>query len=104
MIDSGADISIIPKALAEVLNLDLSGETQISHGISGSLKVKNSRMKVTLKKSHDETWSQTIPVQVIISGEEPPIILGRAGFFDKFVITIDESKQKIKLNKINRTF
>lgn len=104
LIDSGADISIIPKALAEVLDLDLSGETSTSHGISGSIKVKNSKMKVTLKKNHDETWTSMIPVQVILSGEEPPIILGRKGFFDKFIILINESKKKIQLKKINKPY
>ncbi len=105
LIDSGADISIIPKALAEVLDLDLSGETHISYGVGGEIKVKDSKMRVTLeKKPHQETYSYTIPVQVILTGEEPPIILGRKGFFDKFIITLDESKQKIKLKKVKRVY
>lgn len=104
LIDSGADVSIIPKALAEFLNLDLSGETSISHGIAGEIKVKESKMKVTLKKSHEEVYSYIIPVQVILTGEEPPIILGRRGFFNKFIISIDENNQKIKLKKVNKTY
>jgi len=32
LIDSGADVSIIPKQLAKLLNLDLSGKTDISYG------------------------------------------------------------------------
>jgi len=105
LVDSGADVSIIPKALAEVLNLDLSGKTSTSHGIAGELKVKESKMRVMLKKRlHGQIHSYKIPVQVILTGEEPPIILGRRGFFDKFIITIDEAKQKIRFKKINKGY
>lgn len=103
LIDSGADISIIPKALAEFLDLDLSGETHVSYGIGGEIKVKTSKMRVTVKKNR-ENHSYMIPVQVTLTGEEPPIILGRAGFFDKFIISIDENKQKIKLKKVNKSY
>jgi hypothetical protein len=30
-----------------------------------------------------------------------PIILGRAGFFQKFMITIDEKKKRVKLKRVN---
>ena len=103
LVDSGADISVIPKALAEVLDLDLEGKTHESYGIAGEIKVKDSKMKVTISKNH-ESYSYIIPVQVVLTGEEPPIILGRAGFFNKFIIFIDESKQKIKFKGINKIF
>lgn len=103
LIDSGADISIIPKALAEVLDLDLSGKIHPSYGIAGEIKVKDSKMRVTIKKNH-ETSTFVIPVQIILTGEEPPIILGRAGFFERFVITIDEDRQKIRLKKVQNPF
>ncbi len=104
LIDSGADVSIIPKALAEFLNLDLSGKTMEGYGIAGKIEVKESKMMVILKKDHEEKHEYTIPVQVILTGEEPPIILGRRGFFNKFVITIDEVKQKVKLKKVNKSY
>lgn len=50
LIDSGADVSVIPKVLAEVLDLDLSGKTDISYGIGGEIKVKNSKMNISLQK------------------------------------------------------
>ena len=103
LIDSGADLSIIPKALAEVLNLDLSGEINKSYGIGGEIKVKNSKMKVTINKNH-ERYMFDIPVQITLEGEEPPIILGRAGFFNKFIITIDEDKQKIRLKRVQNPY
>jgi len=104
LIDSGADISVIPKSLAEFLNLDLSGETDISYGIGGEIKVKKTRMQITIEKVHEEEYSYNIPVQVILSGEEPPIILGRKGFFDNFVVTIDETNKKIRLKKASKNY
>jgi predicted aspartyl protease len=103
LVDSGADVSIIPKALAEFLDLDLSGETLKSYGIGGEIEVKESKMDVTISKNHDKYTFQ-IPVQIILSGEEPPIILGRRGFFEYFIISIDESNKKVKLKKIDRKY
>jgi len=103
LIDSGADVSVIPKALAEFLDLDLTGEVDKSYGISGEVKVKNTKMGISLGKAH-EKYNFTIPVQVVLTGEEPPIILGRNGFFDKFIISIDESKKKIKLKSVSSRF
>ncbi|MCR4327490.1 MAG: retropepsin-like domain-containing protein [Nanoarchaeota archaeon] len=101
LIDSGADISVIPKALAEVLNLDLSGKSESSYGIGGEIKVKTSKMGVTVAKGH-EKYNFMVPVQIILGGEEPPIILGRRGFFENFIVTLDESTKKIKLKKVVR--
>ena len=104
LIDSGADVSVIPKALAELLDIDLSGKTKESYGVGGEIKVKESKMRVTLKKQHEEKFEEHIPVQIVLNGEEPPIILGRMGFFDKFVISIDETNQKIKFKKISKKY
>lgn len=98
LLDSGADISVIPKGLADVLNLKLSEEVQSSFGIGGEIKVKNSNMTVIIKKNH-ENYNFTVPVQIILNGEDPPIILGRKGFFDKFIISFDEEKQKVQLKR-----
>lgn len=96
LIDSGADVSVLPKALAELLNLDLSGKEEISYGIGGEIKVKNTKVHITMNKAR-EKYDFLIPVQVVLNGEEPPIILGREGFFEKFIVTIDEGRQKIRL-------
>lgn len=100
LIDSGADVSIIPKDLAELLNLNLSGDISTSYGIDKKIKVKNSRVEISVGKGH-ETHTFTIPVQVILEGD-PPIILGRNTFFNKFIVSFDEESQKIKLKQKDR--
>ena len=45
LIDSGADVSVIPKDFAELLGLDLSGKRDIANGLGGEVSVVNSSMK-----------------------------------------------------------
>ena len=96
LIDSGADLSVIPIGLAEFLQLDLSGKKEKSNGIGGQVNVVNSTMNITLKKPH-ETYNLDIPVQVILDGDDIPPLLGRQGFFDKFKITFDNKNERISL-------
>ena len=102
LIDSGADVSIIPISLAELLNLNLPEEIQIAHGIGGEVKAKSSKMEIIVEKNR-EKYSFMIPVQVILDNNTP-IILGRKGFFDKFIIAIDEKKKKVKLKRKTELF
>ena len=61
-------------------------------------------MNIELGKPH-EIHSHNIPVKVILDGkdEEIPVLLGRAGFFDKFLITFNQKEEKVilKPNKQN---
>jgi len=99
LLDSGADVSVIPKGLADYLNLEL-GDKTTSKGIGGEISVWNSLMNVEVGKPHENYLLKNIKVQVA-EDDNMPIILGRAGFFNKFVITIDEEKQKVQLKRNN---
>jgi|SRR3989338_486334 len=104
LLDSGADISVIPKEVAELLGLDLSGKKEEARGIGGKVPAIQTKMNIELGKPH-EIHSHNIPVKVILDGkdEEIPVLLGRAGFFDKFLITFNQKEEKVilKPNKQN---
>ncbi len=100
LIDSGADLSVIPLDLAKFLNVDLSMNESISHGIGGKVKSKRSKIKVSVNGDRRK-YTFEIPIEVILEGN-PPVILGRQGFFDKFEITLIEAEQKIKLKKYSK--
>lgn len=102
LLDSGADLSVIPLSIAKILDLDLPEETSQSHGIGGSITTKRSKMIIILKKGHED-YQFAIPVEVSYD-EDVPIILGRANFFDKFIISIDEKNEKIKLKRNSKFF
>jgi len=99
LLDSGADISAIPKSIAEILGLDLSGKRTPAYGIGGKVDSVESRVNITVQKGHEQ-YSFQIPVKVILGNYDFPILLGRAGFFDKFIVSFDQSHEKISLKKI----
>jgi hypothetical protein len=98
LLDSGADISAIPRGVAEILGLDLSGEKTPAFGIGGKVDSVESTVNLTVEKGH-EKYSFKIPVKVILGQYDFPILLGRAGFFDKFVISFDQSQEKVFLKR-----
>ncbi len=99
LIDSGADISALPKSLAELLGLDLSGEKEEASGIGGIVPAIQTSLVIELGKSHEQ-YTLQIPAKIILTDEEFPVLLGRAGFFDKFVITFNQKEEKIFLKKV----
>ena len=96
LLDSGADISAIPKHVAELLNLDLSGKKEKAFGIGGEVPAIQSHMNIELEKGH-EKYSFRIPVKVILDDYDFPPLIGRAIFFDKFEITFKQSEKRIIL-------
>ena len=101
LIDSGADLSVIPEDIADLLNIDMDGKKDKSKGIGGEVEVINSKINVKIKKGHED-YSLNVPVQVILGDNKIPVILGREVFFDEFSITFDQINDRILLKKINK--
>ena len=97
LVDSGADCSVIPMGLAEILDLDLTGQKQDSFGFGGKMECVESHVQISLKQNH-EKHEFKIPI-LVSSDDSCPIILGRNKFFDKFKITFDSKHQKLILKK-----
>ncbi|MEK6974546.1 MAG: hypothetical protein AABW41_04905 [Nanoarchaeota archaeon] len=102
LLDSGADISAIPKSIAEILGLNLSSKTSYAYGIGGKVESVETNMNITVEKGH-EKYIFYIPVKVILGDYDFPILLGRAGFFDKFIISFDQANEKVSLKTANRS-
>ena len=101
LLDSGADISAIPKHLAELLNLDLSGKKEDAFGIGGKVPAISTHMNVEINKNH-ENYRFRVPVKVILDGYDFPPLIGRAVFFDKFDITFKQSEKKVILKPVTQ--
>lgn len=99
LLDSGADISAIPLAVAEILGLDLGDKKTPAYGIGGKVDSIETNVSVTIEKGH-EHYAFQMPVKVILGNYDFPILLGRAGFFDKFVISFNQSQEKVLLKRI----
>ena len=100
LVDSGADISAMPKDIAEILGLDLSGQHDFAFGIGGKVESVDSKINISVEKGH-EHYSLTIPVKVILGDYSFPILLGREGFFDEFVVSFHQKEQKVSLKKVS---
>lgn len=101
LIDSGADISAIPKAIAEILGLNISGEKSPAFGVGGKVNAVDTKMTVSVEKGH-EHYTFQIPVKVILDDYDLPVLLGRAGFFENFIISFDQPNERVSLKKILR--
>ncbi|MBM3234362.1 hypothetical protein FJZ19_04700 [Candidatus Pacearchaeota archaeon] len=99
LLDSGADISAIPKDIAEILGININAKSEPSFGIGGKVDSIESKMRIAVEKGH-ENYMLTIPVKVILGDYDFPILLGRAGFFDEFVISFFQKEQKVTLKKV----
>ena len=99
LLDSGADISAVPLAIAEILGLDLTGEKTPAFGIGGKVESIETKINLTIEKGH-EHYSFQIPVKVILGNYDFPILLGRVGFFEEFIISFDHSRGRVWLKKV----
>lgn len=102
LLDSGADVSVIPQDTAELLGLDLSGEKEDANGIGGKVLAVHSKVNLEIKRGH-ESYNLLLPVKIILSKQNSeldiPILLGRAVFFDEFIITFNQKEGRILLKK-----
>lgn len=102
LLDSGADISVLSQEVAELLGLDLSGQREEAKGIGGKVSVVQANVNLKIKKAH-ESYNMVLPVKVILSNQDIesdiPILLGRAGFFDEFIVTFNQKEGRILLKK-----
>jgi hypothetical protein len=96
LLDSGADVSAIPKHMAELLNLDLNHEKEEAFGIGGKVPAVSTYMDIEINKPH-ESHGFRIPVKVILDEYDFPPLIGRAGFFDKFDITFSQTDKRVSL-------
>ena len=101
LLDSGADSTVVPKDLADMLGLKPTGPEESTGGIGGDAKVRPSKMQVLLKGTRGEKYTLTIPVLIMTENyDEIPLLLGRNGFFENFEITFKQKENKIYLKKI----
>ncbi len=87
-IDSGADMSLLPRQLGEAIGLALARDnTQEVQGIGGrSIPVIMSAVKMRIGR-------RVIDARIACSlSEDVPLILGRMDVFDSFKVTFDQSR------------
>lgn len=95
-IDSGADITLIPRSVGDLLGFELKQDETIEEigGIAGKLPTVRRKVKIRIGKNELDTeiaWALT---------EEVPLLLGRKDVFDTFYITFKQDKGLIVFEPI----
>jgi hypothetical protein len=93
IVDSGADISLAPRLLAERIGLNWGrGSRRILRGISAKPECfLDGRIHETATFLPDLALPLTLPI--CFADGDAPYLIGREGFFDRFNITLDKKKQ-----------
>ncbi len=109
LIDSGADVSFLPAAIAEILGLELSKETSRSRGVSGWFETRTGKCDVTLRSTSGTLELKDVPVLVPV--EDPKdagdavmdyCLLGRFPLFDLYNVTFKQQDGRIILTRNRR--
>ncbi len=93
LIDSGADFSILPAGLAEILKINLSKSPKIYFSSASGDVAEGVISEINL-----ELEGEVFKTKVIFASLPQNVgILGQYGFFDKFVVKFDLIKEEIEL-------
>ena len=105
LIDSGATTNFLPKELAEILAVDLSGKHKSAIGAGGEFTSVNTIVgKCQLIKSQNTVFDEfvNLPISVPIKTQTLPyMVLGRDSIFRHFTIRFLENDEKIVLRRAN---
>lgn len=96
LVDSGADISIIPKVTGESLGLEIKSEKEIETigGIGGSIPI-------VIREIDLKIGSEEFSAKIGWSLEEDIIpILGREDIFDRFHIEFLQDIETVRFHKV----
>jgi predicted aspartyl protease len=100
ILDSGADISVLPLEVGEQLGLDLTKNRSPCGGIGGEVETAEDHVRVKIVQGH-ENYTFDIPVKVVLDPKSSiPVLIGREGFFEEFEITFDERRERITLKRV----
>jgi len=99
-IDSGSDVTVIPREVAEFLELDISDKKRQVDGIGGAVQTIETTVNLEISKGRTKEYIPHMPVKVLLT-KSPinDILLGRVPFFSKFDITFKENARRVILTK-----
>jgi predicted aspartyl protease len=104
LLDSGSDVILIPKDIAESLELNISKKTNEIDGVGGKVKVAKSSIRVRLDDGKRVyRIPHTLEVNVQLSGNVfDDILIGRVPFFEEFIIEFNENAKRVRLRPSHR--
>lgn len=97
IIDSGANVSILPMTLGQDLGIDFEGDPEPVDGVLGTFL--GYAHYVTIKLGDDELPIKALFLQPHAIKGDPYPLLGRLGIFDKYDVLFQERNNKVIFTK-----
>jgi predicted aspartyl protease len=100
LVDTGADETLLPMSLAEVLAIELDPHlTSEAAGISGDrLKIHYGDVEFRIESDREVVaWKTTVGFVDFGSSDDEVIVLGHGGCLDYFTATFDGEKAELEL-------
>lgn len=94
ILDSGSDLTTIPKAVADYLGLKADDKEIEMVGYKGAGKVKQSKVTIIFKGKvqRQEEMLHNVPIAIMQDPEEEDVIIGTSGVFENFKIIFNDTK------------
>jgi|SRR3989338_3129202 len=94
ILDSGSDLTTIPKSVADYLGLEEDGKEIDMVGYKGIGKIKESKLTIIFKgkEQRQNEVLNSIPVAIMQDPEEEDVIIGTIGVFENFKILFNDTK------------
>jgi predicted aspartyl protease len=90
-VDSGADLTLIPKDFGKLLGMNLQENLGLISGVSGAL------LQVSLQSAEIRIGGRTARAKVAVGmRNDLPYLLGRDGLFKRFKIVFEEYKSLVR--------
>lgn len=104
LLDSGSDLTIFPKDVAEALGMNLSGNKTEIKGIGGSIESITENVSITVDNRKEKVTIPSMNVRVSTSKDSPirDILIGRMPFFEYFDIEFKENAKRVIMKKIRK--
>ena len=90
IIDSGANVSLFPKAVGDALGIDFEGDPEPVEGVLGIFLGYSHYVNITLGD-----YKEPISIRALFLMGEPYPLLGREGVFEKFDVLFQERLRKV---------
>jgi len=103
LLDSGSDGIVIPRSIADYLELDLKPSGRPMR-IADGRNVKRFVSRATLEIGRAGRYCDPIEVEVSVPAEgNPPILIGRAPVFELFIVTFVEAEKRFEMRPYRKS-
>jgi len=94
ILDSGSDLTTIPKTVADYLSLETDNKETEMVGYKGTGKIKQSKVTIRFKgkAQRQEEILNNVPVAIMLDPEEEDVVIGTSGIFEHFKIIFNDTK------------